>query len=52
MEYTVDKSHLQTSLEKKIEELGLGVEQYVLQISHCPRLGSNISIVSNANVST
>ncbi|XP_067115529.1 two pore segment channel 3 [Osmerus mordax] len=27
VEYTVDKSHLQTSLEKKIEELGLGVEQ-------------------------
>ncbi len=29
MEYTVDKSDLQTSLEKKIEELELNVQPYV-----------------------
>lgn len=29
VEYTVDKSDLQTSLEKKIEELELNVQQYV-----------------------
>lgn len=29
MEYTIDKSDLQTSLEKKIEELELNVQQYV-----------------------
>lgn len=29
MEYSVDKSDLQTSLEKKIEELELAVAQYV-----------------------
>ncbi len=29
MEYTVDKSDLQTSLEKTIEELELNVQQYV-----------------------
>lgn len=32
MEYTVDKSDLQTSLEKKIEELGLNVQEYA---KHC-----------------
>lgn len=32
MEYTVDKSDLQTSLEKKIEELELNVQEYV---EHC-----------------
>uniref|UniRef100_A0A6Q2YSW6 Ion transport domain-containing protein n=1 Tax=Esox lucius TaxID=8010 RepID=A0A6Q2YSW6_ESOLU len=30
VEYTVDKSNLQSCLEKKIEELELGVKQYVL----------------------
>lgn len=29
MEYSVDKSDLQTSLERKIEELELAVAQYV-----------------------
>lgn len=29
VEYSVDKSDLQTSLERKIEELQLAVEQYV-----------------------
>lgn len=29
VEYTIDKSDLQTSLEKKIEELELNVQQYV-----------------------
>lgn len=29
MEYSVEKSDLQTSVEKKIEELQLSVDQYV-----------------------
>lgn len=33
MEYSVDKSDLQTSLEKKIEELELAVAQYVTATS-------------------
>uniref|UniRef100_A0A6Q2X5V5 Ion transport domain-containing protein n=1 Tax=Esox lucius TaxID=8010 RepID=A0A6Q2X5V5_ESOLU len=34
VEYTVDKSNLQSCLEKKIEELELGVKQYVLDIGN------------------
>lgn len=34
MEYSVEKSDLQTSVEKKIEELQLSVEQYVFTQIH------------------
>lgn len=35
MEYSVEKSDLQTSVEKKIEELQLAVAQYVIMTTHC-----------------
>lgn len=34
MEYSLEKSDLQTSVEKKIEELQLSVETYVCPLEH------------------
>lgn len=52
VEYTVDKSLLQTSLEKKIEELGLGVEQDVTEENLVDAMETNDSDVGTPESST
>lgn len=52
VEYTVDKSLLQTSLEKKIEELGLGVEQDVTEENLVDAMETNDNDVGTSESSS